>query len=112
VGSREDVLRTLAGEGQVERVWAEVEVAGPLELTMVTELHLVEHAIALPRGEDASAGEVGHVHLSFSTILVAQPNSITRQRPDSDWSYHTDSVPIPAAGSTCSHNVPVQRRAA
>jgi hypothetical protein len=28
--SCEDVLRALAGEGQMERVWAEVEVAGPL----------------------------------------------------------------------------------
>ena len=84
MGSCEDVLRALAGEGQVERVWAQVEVAGPLELAMVAEPHLVEHAFALPRGEDTSAGEVRQVHLAFGTILVTQPNSVARERPDFD----------------------------
>lgn len=59
----------------------------------MTELHLVEHAFVLPRGEDASAGEVREVHLPLSAILVAQPNSIARERPNFNWSNHTNSLP-------------------
>jgi hypothetical protein len=93
VGSPENVLRALAGEGQIEGIGAEVEVARPLKLTMRTELDLVEHARLVPRCEDTLTCEVRQVDLAFSTVLIAQPNSMARERPDFNRSDHIQVLP-------------------
>jgi hypothetical protein len=82
-----------AGKGQVQRVRAEVEVARPLKLAMAPKLHLIEHILLVPGRKDSSASEVGQVHLAFGAVLVAQPETVTRERPDFHRSNHVTSLP-------------------
>jgi hypothetical protein len=78
----------LAGEGQIEGIGAEVEVARPLKLTMRTELDLVEHAGLVPRREDTPTCEMRQVDLAFSAVLIAQPDPMAWERPNFNRSNH------------------------
>jgi hypothetical protein len=93
VGACEDVLRALAGKGQIKGIGAEVEVARPLKLTMRTEPNLIEHAGLIPHCEDTLTCEVRQVDLAFSAVLIAQPNPMVRERPHFNRSDHIQVLP-------------------
>ena len=60
---------------------------------MPTELDLVEHPRLIPRGEDALTCEVRQIYDAFGSVLVPQPNSMVRERPNLNRSDHIQVLP-------------------
>jgi hypothetical protein len=79
-GPREDVLRALPGQPEVDGVGTQVDVPRPLKLAVGTELDLSEHTFLIPDGEHAFARQVRQVHLTLGPVLITQPDAVPRER--------------------------------
>ncbi len=85
------MLRLLAGQFEVNAIGTELDLVTPGDASVGSHVYRLEESTVRPRGEDSFAGEPGKIDLPLDSILVSDPNPVSRQRPDFERFQHYGS---------------------
>ena len=78
--AREQILRLLAGQVEINAVRTELDILVPGDAPVGRYMHLVEERTIGPGGEDTSTYVTRKVYFTFDSILVANPDPVIRER--------------------------------